>query len=138
MRYIQDASLASQPPRRSQQPRAPLCLSLVTRRPLPSRPLSPPSAALAPSRSIAPPAFRPVILSAALLLAQVDKLGDVLACLELLVQPARRLSRIRRRPLTAPSVTPGSPPAYISTNISTQSQSHDLCALCHILPPEPR
>ena len=54
MRYIQDASLASQLPRRSQQPRAPLCLSLVTRRPLPSRPLSPPSAALAPSRSIAP------------------------------------------------------------------------------------
>ena len=72
MRYIQDASLASQLPRRSQQPRAPLCLSLVTRRPLPSRPLPPPFAALAPSRSIAPPAFRPVILSAALLLAQFD------------------------------------------------------------------
>jgi hypothetical protein len=82
MRYIQDASPASQPPRRSPPRRAPLCLSLVTRRPLPSRPLSPPSAALAPSRSVAPPAFRPVILPAALLLAQVDELCHILARLE--------------------------------------------------------
>ena len=65
--------------------------SLVTRRPLPSRPLSPPSAALAPSRSIAPPAFRPVILLAALPLTQVDELSDVLARLELLLQSSAQV-----------------------------------------------
>ena len=128
MRYIQDASPASQPPRRSPPRRAPLCLSLVTRRPLPSRPLSPPSgsAALAPSRSVAPPASRPVILPGALLLAQVDKLGDILARLELLVQSGRRLARLRSR-FRQPRPL-GPPPRACRRGVL------DLSSLCALLP----
>ena len=94
-----------------QDPAGPLPhLPLVARPPAPPLTLAPPPAALLLSRLLA---LRPRCfpLLTALALTQVDKLGDILACLELLVQPGRRLARLRHRLPAARSLAP--PPACL-------------------------